>query len=172
MSIRIASIAFALSMPLSALAQQNVASRELELQSQPEEIMIMGERVQKLRTQMMEAEIQTYDLFNKFNDDKRYQVNCSIRSPTGTHFNKVVCDTGFEREAMQEHARDYADNLAFGTTPSSIPAEARIAAQQEGFRSKMRQIAKQHPEFLRAVIQYTRKQKEFEEATTTWKQQN
>ncbi len=171
MNIRIATLILALCTPLCALGQENIAVRDSE-QVKPEEITIIGERVRKLRTQMMEAEIHTYDVFNKFNDDRRYTVNCSIRPPTGSRFKKAVCDTGFERDAMQEHARDYADNLAFGTTPNSIPLEAKISAQREGFQLKMKQVAKEHPEFLRALIQYSKKQKEFEDASTSWKQQN
>jgi len=171
MNIRIVATAFALCLPLSALAQQNVAVLEKERQS-PEEVMVIGERVHKLRTQMMEAEIQTYDLFNKFNDEKRYAVNCNIRPPTGTRFKKVVCYTGFEGDALAEHGRDYAENLSLGTTPNNIPTEARIAAQREGFRQKMKKVAEQHPEFLKAVIRYTQKQKEFEEASRMWMDQN
>jgi hypothetical protein len=171
MSIRIIAAVFALSMPLCALAQQNVAVLDKERQA-PEEVMVIGERVHKLRTQMMEAEIQAYDVFNKFNDDRRFTINCSIRPPTGTHFNKAVCNTGFEREATEEHARDYADNLSLGTTLNNVPQEAKIASQQEAFRQKLKQVAMAHPEFLKAMIRYTKKQKEFEEATKMWMEQN
>ncbi len=179
MDIRIAAIAFALGLPLSASAQQ--ARSAQEQQARPEEIVITGER-SVLRTQMMETEKRAYEVFNKFNDEKRFNISCSMHQPTGTHFSRQVCEPDFVNEAAAAHARDFLGDWQASTNPvtgmidtsinhtsqvTHLPMEAVIGSQLPDYHRKIKQIAEQHPEFLEEVIRYSKIREQYEKATTT-----
>jgi len=126
----------------------------------PEEVLIRGDRsILNLRLQLMETERRTYEVFNKFNDEARFMIECSVHSPTGTRIKRQVCTPEFQLEATRAHARDYIDG-----TFQALPMEAAIAGQMQEYRAKIKQVAEQHPEFLDAVIDYTEKRQAFESA--------
>ena len=53
--------------------------------SPPEEITITTQRTKlQLRLQLWEAEEKAYDVFNSFNDEKRFDIKCYLHEPTGT----------------------------------------------------------------------------------------
>ncbi len=173
-------IVFTLCLPLCASAQQYESSQARESQASPEaveEVLVIGSRaLLQLCMQMMEAEKQTYDIFNKFNDEKRFDISCSMHQPTGTRIERQFCQPGFGIEATKALGQDYLDSLRGFLDPSGIaytpqvsyePLEAVIASQQEAYRRKMRQVAEEHPEFLEALIQYSEMWERYEEATST-----
>ncbi len=178
MDIRNATLVFALSMPFSVLAEQARSSQAQEVQAKPEEIVITGQRLQQLRTQMMDAEIKAYDFFNHFNDEKRFNISCSSSPSINSHISRRLCQPEFEIQAMADHAADYYENVSAYFDPANwdgnknppprhLPAEGVIDLQQGDYHHKMKQVAEQHPEFLQAVIEYGKKRDQYEKATTT-----
>ena len=178
MDIRIAAIAFALGLPLSASAQQ--ARSAQEQQARPEEIVITGER-SVLRTQMMETEKRAYEVFNKFNDEKRFKISCNMHQPTGTRLSRQVCEPDFVSEAAAEHGQDFLADWSASNDPRTfafssdinhtsqvthLPMEAVIGSQLPDYHRKIKQIAEQHPEFLQAVIEYSKIRDQYEKTTT------
>ena len=168
MGIRIVTIVFALCIPLGAMAQQ-----ELEV---PEEVLIIGKRyLLQLRLQMIDAEKNAYAIFNQFNNEKRFNISCSMHQPTGTRFKKQICQPDFEREATTAHGqaffenyRAYLDPYTDDHTPVlSPPQEVVIASQQKEYKQKLRQVAEENPEFLEALIQYSETRARYEAATQT-----
>lgn len=144
----------------------------------PEEIVITGgQPVWQLRRDMLVAERRAYDVFNQYNDEKRFETRCSTVEGTGSRFRDQACMPSFELEAYREHSRQYLDSLrtaygAYGPDGSSytavfIPQEAQIASQTAAYRAKLRQIAAEHPEFLQALAEYTRARENFEAARST-----
>jgi len=181
MDIRIAAMVFALGMTLSATAQQVRSVQMQELQTRPEEIVITGER-SVLRTQMMETEKRAYEVFNKFNDEKRFNISCSMHQPTGTHFSRQVCEPDFVTEATAEHGQDFLADWSASNDPRTfafssdinhtsqvthLPMEAVIGSQLPDYHRKIKQIAEQHPEFLQAVIEYSKIRDQYEKTTST-----
>lgn len=177
MDIRLVTIVIALCLPLSALAQQDESSPAQERQDQTEEVLVIGDRsLLQLRTRMMKAEKNAYDIFNKFNDEGRFRISCSMHQPTGTRFETQICQPDFELEATAAHGRDYweslralldPDNLDYSPPVQAQPQEAVIARQLPAYKRKIRQVAEEHPEFLEAVIQYSRTREQYEEMTRT-----
>lgn len=154
-----------------ALAQQAEPAPESEAQPQvQEEIVITGERLQyQLRQDMRDAEQAAYDLFNQFNDDKRFEISCNTQTPVGSRIESanLLCQPNFEAEAMRGAGQDYLTSLRNfmdpytedkSPPPSHAPAHALIEALQGEYRAKMREVAEQHPEFLQALIEYSNKQ--------------
>ena len=184
MSFRIATICLALCIPLCALAQPEGPAQAQQGQEKPEEIDVIGYRTRlQLRLEMMAAEKFAYDVFNQFNDEKRFDISCSMQTRTGTNIESATqfCQPGFEIEALRAHAQDYFENtrdmlnqFAAGAPvpietkpPMHIPTQAVIASQQREYRRKMKQVAEEHPEFLEAIIQYSEIRELYEKETNT-----
>lgn len=179
MIIRIYTIFFALCLPLCALAQQVETVQSRPAPGLPEEVVITGDRsLQQLQTKMLDAEKTAYNIFNMFNDEKRFNINCSMHQPTGTHLEKQICQPEFESRATRDHARDYWEYMRAEYDPYGLsyrpaiafPAqEAMIASQQQAYRKKMQQVAQEHPEFVDALISYSEMREQYEAATSTGK---
>ncbi|HTQ99820.1 MAG TPA: hypothetical protein VMH83_07515 [Candidatus Acidoferrum sp.] len=170
MNIRIA-LVFTVCVWRGAEAQQSEPSLQRESQAKPEEIVIVGEHA--LRLQVMAAEKHAYDIFNQFNDEKRFNISCSISAPTGSRFETQYCQPEFEVEAIQAHAQDYYESLRnflnpnggvpdASVVPTHASMEVEIGRQQPAFKLKMKQVAEQHPEFVEAIKQYSELRKKYE----------
>lgn len=154
------------------LASQAVAAAEDTLQTLPEEVVITSQQeLYTLRSRMWEAEQAAYALFNQFNDDKRFEIQCTLRAPTGSRIRRQDCTTTFERQANAEHAAAYSESvraaLGQGGSPyamPSVPREAAIARHQQAYKAKMQEIAREHPEFLEAVVAYSEQRERYEAA--------
>jgi hypothetical protein len=145
-----------------ALASGAVAQPAPSPTQEVEEVTITAQRAARaLRLQLEQAEKSAYDLFNRYNDDKRFRISCSKDASTGSNFRRQVCQPEFERQAMSAHGKDYLHSLQAllgggddGTFMASTPVDAAIAAQLPALQRKMKQLAEQHPDFLEAVIAY------------------
>lgn len=139
---------------------------------EPEEIEVTGEQnLPALRTRMWDAEENAYQIFNKFNDEERFNISCNMHQPTGSLIERQVCQPEFVRQATREHARDYFENirslydpynLDYSPTIAHQPMEMEIASQQREYRNKLREIANEHPEFLNAIIRYSELRSRYE----------
>jgi hypothetical protein len=139
--------------------------------TEPEEIVIIGER--SLRERLLAAEVKAYDLFNQFNDEKRFEISCSQQKSTGTAFNAQNCMPTFKLKALQAQARDYHESLLQYLTPiggvpdgsvspQQAPAEMLIAGQMPAYQRKLKEVAEQHPEFLQAIIEFSKLRQQYE----------
>lgn len=171
-----------LSLPPNAIAQENDAGgRSDDSSSHPEEITIKGERPQfQLREELWSAERKAYELFNRFNDERRFEISCGMRQPTGTRFETQICQPRFVQEATSANGQAFLESYrrflepyiigegapaTDGSSSSSMPAEIRIASQQPQYQKKMREIAEQHPEFLDAIIRYSEIRSRYQEVS-------
>lgn len=172
--IRIVPLVFLLCVSSSTWAQQDELSQTPESREAIEEVVVTGERHNfQLRLQMMAAEKVAYDIFNKFNDERRFKISCSMHQPTGTRIERQVCIPEFQIQATKANARAHFDNfcdlLCYGNLPNSsqithVPQEAAIASQQEAYKDKIKQVAEKHPEFLEAVIRFSELKAQYEGA--------
>lgn len=160
----VAALLFSLFCALSASAQPADSPYAVK-QELPEEIVIIGQRsMTQLRIELKEAELDAYNVFNQFNDDKRFNISCSVSARTGSHFTRQVCQAEFEIQAMRGHAQDYLNTMpgspGDGRPPQGSvtqqypPVEAGLQQHQKAYKEKMRQIAEEHPEFLDAIARY------------------
>lgn len=181
MNVRNTTIVFMLCLPYCALAQQGEHSpAQEEARGMPEEITVTGERsLPQLRLQMMDAEKRAYDVFNKFNDEKRFNISCSMHQPTGTRFESQVCQPEFQIQATRAHGQAFLETyrtflepfqggpVTDGSSSASMSVGGAIASQLPDYQRKIRQVAEEHPEFLEAVIQYSGMRERYEAATRT-----
>lgn len=152
---------------LGVAAQQELQAAASE---EPEEIVVTGERsALQLRIQMEAAEKLAYETFNKFNDEARFDISCSVSERTGSRFKQQVCQPEFELQALRGHAQDFLDSMPgrnIGLPDGSVsqahqPMATEILKQRPAFQQKMKEIAEQHPEFLEALANFARLQEEY-----------
>lgn len=129
----------------------------------------------RLRTRMWEAEQEAYDTFNKFNDERRFHITCSMQAPSGSRIERQVCRPGFKIEATAVHGRAYWESLRAFLDPydenytphqSHQHLEATIARQHKEYKLKLKQVAEEHPEFLAAIVRYTEIQAQYKQQST------
>lgn len=156
----VTSLAFAF---MLCAASVSGAQEEAQIFEEPEEVIVIGERsTLQLRLQMWDAEAKAYGIFNEYNDDPRFDISCRQHQPTGTRISRQVCIPRFQLEATGNHAQDYING-----TSQFLPMQAAIAGQLKAYRSKIKQVAEEHPEFLEAIIQYSEVRERYEAATRT-----
>lgn len=175
-----------LSLLLASLyvAAPGAAAMDSAIQQQPEEVIVVGERrVMELRLAMWEAERVAYEVFNAVNDDRRFDISCSLRQISGTRLKRQLCQPEFEIQAMRKHGQGFLDSYRAMLDPIyqggqrateidsaplvSRPAASAIASQQESYRARMREAAERSPEFLEALIEYSEARQLYERATST-----
>jgi hypothetical protein len=187
MDIRIASALIALFIPLAVAAQDvSVPQPVTESAQSPEEIVIVGQRsILQLRLQMLDAEKLAYDVFNGFNDDRRFKISCAQQQGAGSYIRNQVCQPEFIIEVQAQSARAFMDSRSHfvihnsaqnpgAPPPAEVPAtplhtEALIAARQRAFQRKMREVAEEHPEFLDAMVHYSEARNAYQQAVGTAK---
>lgn len=162
---------------VSALSMWAAAALPAQESALPEAVVITGDqRLFSLRTQMFEAEKKAYDVLNQVNDEKRFDIHCSTHQPTGTRIKPQICTPYCQIEANAASARGYWETLrdhldiysVEGTSQNVyMNAETRIASEQKDYQQKLRQVAKQHPEFLQAISEYTEMRRHYEDATSS-----
>ncbi|MEY4640111.1 MAG: hypothetical protein RLZZ227_105 [Pseudomonadota bacterium] len=153
-------------------AAQEPTEPVVALQEAPEEIIVTGERsTMQLRIQVMEAEVQAYEIFNQFNDDRRFDISCSVQERTGSRFVQQLCEPEFIIQANRGHALDFLSTMpgrsaSEGSSSHQYgPMAVEIQRHQPAYRQKLKQIAEEHPEFLEALVRFTSLKQEYESRT-------
>jgi hypothetical protein len=157
------------------LAQQNAAMPGTT--ETPEEVIVIGNRnLLSLRIEMLDAERNAYEVFNRFNDDRRFDISCGEQEPTGTRFRNQLCQPRFVRDAAAEHGRAYWENLRAYMDPTTAdkdppragqPYEVAVNRHRKAYQDKMKQVAEEHPEFLDALKAYAETRQQYEQATSS-----
>ena len=148
-----------LAAPACLQAQPNAAQPD-----DPEEVIVTGNRdLLALRTRMLDAERQAYDVFNSLNDDRRFEISCTEQEATGSRFRNQLCQPAFVRNAAAEHGRAFWENLRAyhdpatqdkNPPPPAVPYEIAVQRHQRAYQDKMKQVAEKHPEFLEALVNF------------------
>ena len=119
---RLTSILIPLLLPLGVAAQGENSSQQGDSNSEIEEIIISGERpVSQLRQEMWSAEAEAYEVFNKYNDERRFKILCNMEESTYNRLERQVCKPNFEREAESEHGQHFLETLRTFLAPYANP---------------------------------------------------
>ncbi len=203
MSIRATTLLLPLFLGISCAAQAQQATRQ-EAQAPPvaeptagidDVVVVNGFRYPiQLRMQMLDAELRVYDLFNQYNDNPQFELECGRRNIRGTRLQTQDCVPVYERQAFAMEAQDNAAfnqeylNMLHATGPftpayfsagganmeqyenyapsvTAPPADAIIRRQQPRLQEKMREIAAAHPEFVEALESYVDVKARYAQAT-------
>lgn len=177
------SVQLSLSFSVEAQSDQNNSStaNKPETGQAIEEIVITAEKSAfQLRQEVWQAEQKAYEVFNKYNDERRFEIHCSMQASTGSRFERQVCRPNFEINANRLHAQNSLETYrtllepyaipgggginSDGSSSASVNTQAIISSQRKAYRQKMRTVAEEHPEFLAAIIRYSELQAQYENA--------
>jgi hypothetical protein len=120
---------------------------------------LAAESVGKLRNEMVKAERQFFDLYNKVNTNPEFSIVCRMETPTGTNFATRVCQpkyliTAKAREASERMHSAVAAGNATGPNANGPGVGAGVAAgggdvvadQERAFTQNMLDVLQKNPE--------------------------
>lgn len=121
-------------------------------QEQPmEEITVIGQRsLLTLRIQIDKAEDRIFDIFNKLNTDDLYDIHCSREAPTGSHIRHKRCSPVY----FDRTEADATHMALTGGGDGSAYMMARLAHYNPIMGEKWKQLVKDNPELLQAVVKH------------------
>ena len=140
-----------LALPMAAVGQPastGTASKTAAIDN----IVVVGQKsLAELRREVVRAEEDFYSIFNKFNDEKDYNVRCFYESPTGTHMKNHVCRARFVTKAYSQHASRSGNKISRVANQDGNPAFIEKTAKYE---QKMQTLIAANPELLAALVEY------------------
>ncbi len=121
-----------------------------------DEVTVIGARpLADLRREITLAEDRMYAIFNELNTDDGYDIICKKETRIGSQIPKRVCLARMYRERRSEAAMDETEVFVEGRMPAA-------RRHQRILVGKMRALAEQHPELLKAVQRRQLRIQEFE----------
>ncbi|MGI9260528.1 MAG: hypothetical protein ACR2QR_00760 [Woeseiaceae bacterium] len=139
-----------LSLPMLAVAQSDAGSEQ--------QVAVSQKSMAELRRETYAAEEDFYEIYNKLNDDKEYDVRCFYEKPTGTNIKNHVCRAQFVTKAFQRHARRNRNNLSSVANQDADPV---LAEKTQIYQAKMEALMAESPELQQAFSRYNTARVEF-----------
>jgi hypothetical protein len=141
----------------------------------PEEIIVTGtQTLTQLQLKIELAQDRMFGLFNEFNDDDRYDIQCIVETRTGTLISQRVCQPEFLRKSIELNARAFlagkqgAGDEAAGTTAvQSLPPQAEINYRYPLLKEKMNALVERNSAFAEAVAEHHALIEEMERRTSS-----
>lgn len=123
-----------------------------------EEITVISQKtLLSLRYQIIRAEDRVFEVFNKLNDDDKYDIHCFLRAPTGTRIKQRDCAPNYYRNATADQAKEFLGG------PPAAPVNSVIAYHGPILRDKMVELIKENPELVNAMVDYYELKQELEQ---------
>jgi len=132
---------------MTALAFGSVAADEAdETDEVVDEITVMGVRdLGALRTELMRAEDEVYDLYNEINEDDDYDIVCKRVALIGSQIKRRVCQARIYRDALSEATEDDEGGILYVGSIVNEQKHGKI------LREKMRDAANKNPQLIVAL---------------------
>lgn len=158
--------------------QQAFAMEAPAASEAPEEIVVTGRQLRRLRIEIERAQDRMFGLFNELNDDNRYDIRCREEKAIGTLISQRMCKPEFLRAAMEQNAKAFVAGVqsfsslmlvdANGSISfSSLPPQAVINHQYPILAEKMNALVQQNPEFAESVAKHHELQEAYKRQTSS-----
>ncbi len=149
-----------LALPMAAVGQPEEASTMLASNDETiDDIVVVGQKsMAELRRDVFQAEEDFYSVYNKFNDDKEYDVRCFYEKPTGSNIKNHVCRARFVTKTFERHARRNRNDLSRVANQSAIPVPAEKTAK---YQETMETLIAANPELQAALVRYNTARAQF-----------
>ena len=127
---------------------------ETETPGQMEEVTVYGQKtLLNLKRAMIEAENNTFEVFNSLNTDNQYDMRCYKEAPTGSHIKHRFCYPNYVKDLEYEAASRWSAGSRINDFPDGVPLTIMSIAKEK--EEKLREIwgalAAEHPEMLTAI---------------------
>lgn len=149
-------------LPVAAFTAGPLASPELE------EVIVHGRQLDVLRKEMIKAEDEFFDRYNKLVGRQEYEVHCTVEQPIGSRVPRRYCRTGYEQNALSQAGREAAimmqnflDELRRQASPSQVVgatsvSPAGLSAKHEEFQKVMLDKVTHDETLLKALVNHAR----------------
>lgn len=123
-----------------------------------EEIVVYGEKsLLLLKMEVDRAAEVVFDSFNMLNDDDDFDISCSGRGNTRSRISKESCVPNFEKRIYTEATQRRLDMtngnvLTPGFRVNDAEIAGRMKKKKEEMDAKMEELARENPEFAKAII--------------------
>lgn len=132
----------------------------------PEEITITGQLdPAALRRQLEAAEMQIFELFNEFNSDARYDIECRVEAQTGSRISKRRCLPGFYERAIRAQSLAFMKQLRGEAGDLAVPIISETGRHFPVLEQKMLELIEQEPDLFDAAVGYQTLYLELEAST-------
>src|SRR5690606_21655310 len=118
----------------------------------------------ELQQQVYAAEEAMYAVFNAFNDDDKYDIECHWQTRVNSNLDIRECRPRFFDMANEEIAENFYRGYFFGLDDApemhyagdgiifnSPPLQAVVAYRYPILKEKLRKVILEHPEFMEAI---------------------
>jgi hypothetical protein len=133
-----------LALPIAAVGQDEDESTQVASNGGAiDNVVVTGQKsTGDLRRELWDAEDDFYSLYNKMNDENKYDVRCIKRAPVGSRIKNHTCTPVFLTRAIDDGKV---------TTATNIQTDPVIADDMARFREKMNTLIAADPELQAAV---------------------
>lgn len=114
-----------------------------------EEVIVRGSRsLRRMRIDVGRARLDFYDLYNRLNDNDRFDMSCRMEYVLGSRIKREICMPAHARQAYSVAARLEAQGAgSYDPLPDILSSNRRMAED-------MAQLINANPELLEAVQRY------------------
>ena len=147
-------------LPMAAAGQDEDASTGVASNDEIiVDTVVVGQKSKsEMRRDVFQAEEDFYSVYNKFNDDKEYDVRCFYEKPTGSNIKNHVCRARFVTKTFERHARRNRNDLSRVANQSAIPVPAEKTAK---YQETMETLIAANPELQAALVRYNTARAQF-----------
>lgn len=133
-----------------------------------EEVIVNGTRLDVLRKEMIKAEDQFFDRYNKIVGRKEYEVHCTVEQPIGSRVPRRYCRTGYEQDALTQAGREagimmqgFLDELRRQASPTQVMTTTSVSpsvlnGRHEEFKKVMLEKVTHDEALLKALVNHAR----------------
>ena len=151
--------------------------------SPPEEVVVRGRRVGRLRFEVELAKQRAYDVFNEINSNDEFDVTCNAESRSGTRLPRQVCRARFENRIAASATKEYMASLNWacegppevaqdcmfsGASSGAIAAakgvEAQAGTKRQALTEEIVRLANENTAFAQAILDWYEASQQYENA--------
>ena len=136
-----------------------------EAPGEMEEVTVYGQKsLLNLERAMIEAENQTFEVFNSLNTDNQYDIVCYKKAPLGSHIKRRYCYPNYVIDLMDEAASVWSAGARMNNFPDSAPIINRTKEKkkEKNLRKIWGELAAEHPEMLNALKAHSEAKQTYE----------
>jgi hypothetical protein len=146
----------------SVAADSSATTKE----NKSDEIVVTAERekLYKLRAEIVQTEDRFYELFNKLNTNKDFDITCSIDVPTGSKIGRRVCKPKFVLKAQEDEARTAVNNMQQPGGAFVLVANMAITEKMDEYKKHVLAVINQNNQLRKLIREREELDKRYEAA--------
>jgi hypothetical protein len=133
-------------------AETSGAEQTAPVASEPEEIVVIGQRLGELRRRIEAAELAVFARFNDINSDDRFDIHCRERVRYHSKIRERVCESNSWREQDENYAQAALEAARGEMTPPPSAFRNEQLHMNQRLEEELRRLAAEDPGLRAAVL--------------------